>query len=205
MKIEGTNGGCHMKAKHQYQKINIGRNLQKIRRTLGLTQEQVAESLELAPRYISDIERDKTKGSLDTLVKLCNLYHVSPTYVLKDYINTADTRNINDIIVGFSHLEDNEKDIIRELIVYMNAKKKELAAKQKDEENQFSDVDPDQSKENNSVKEDKNTENGNQSKQQSNSNSDVTIERDLRSITLVEVKPKAKKKSNSAKKKNNKN
>ncbi len=205
MKIEGTNGGCHMKAKHQYQKINIGRNLQKIRRTLGLTQEQVAESLELAPRYISDIERDKTKGSLDTLVKLCNLYHVSPTYVLKDYINTADTRNINDIIVGFSHLEDNEKDIIRELIVYMNAKKKELAAKQKDEENQFSDVNPDQSKENNNVKEDKNTENGNQSKQQSNSNSDVTIERDLRSITLVEVKPKAKKKSNSAKKKNNKN
>lgn len=194
-----------MKAKHQYQKINIGRNLQKIRRTLGFTQEQVAESLELAPRYISDIERDKTKGSLDTLVKLCNLYHVSPTYVLKDYINTADTRNINDIIVGFSHLEDNEKDIIRELIIYMNAKKKELAAKQKDEENQFSDVDPDQSKENNNVKEDKNTENGNQSKQQSNSNSDVTIERDLRSITLVEVKPKAKKKSNSAKKKNNKN
>jgi transcriptional regulator with XRE-family HTH domain len=190
-----------MKAKHQYQKINIGKNLQKIRRTLGLTQEQVAESLELAPRYISDIERDKTKGSLDTLVKLCNLYHVSPSYVLKDYINTTDTRNINDIIVGFSHLEDNEKDIIRELIVYMNAKKKELAAKQEKEENQFSDVDPDQSKEKDKAE---NTEDSNQGNHNSNSDPDVTIERDLRSITLVEVKPKAKRKSNSSKKKNNK-
>lgn len=204
MKIKGTNGGCHMKAKHQYQKINIGRNLQKIRRTLGFTQEQVAESLELAPRYISDIERDKTKGSLDTLVKLCNLYHVSPTYVLKDYINTADTRNINDIIIGFSHLEDSEKDIIRELIVYMNAKKKELAAKQKDEENQFSDVDFDQSKEKNTAEDTKNSENGNQNKQQANSNSAITTERDLRSITIVEVKPKNKKKSNSPKKKSSK-
>lgn len=194
MKIKGTNGGCHMKAKHQYQKINIGRNLQKIRRTLGFTQEQVAESLELAPRYISDIERDKTKGSLDTLVKLCNLYHVSPTYVLKDYINTADTRNINDIIVGFSHLEDNEKDIIRELIVYMNAKKKEISTKQENEDNQFSDVDPDPIEEN--------TKNKNQA--ENLSDSDLTIERDLRSITLVEVKPKTKRKTNSSKKKNNK-
>lgn len=183
-----------MKAKHQYQKINIGRNLQKIRRTLGFTQEQVAESLELAPRYISDIERDKTKGSLDTLVKLCNLYHVSPTYVLKDYINTADTRNINDIIVGFSHLEDNEKDIIRELIVYMNAKKKEISTKQENEDNQFSDVDPDPIEEN--------TKNKNQA--ENLSDSDLTIERDLRSITLVEVKPKTKRKTNSSKKKNNK-
>ena len=194
MKIKGTNGGCHMKAKHQYQKINIGRNIQKIRRTLGFTQEQVAESLELAPRYISDIERDKTKGSLDTLVKLCNLYHVSPTYVLKDYINTADTRNINDIIVGFSHLEDNEKDIIRELIVYMNAKKKEISTKQENEDNQFSDVDPDPIEEN--------TKNKNQA--ENLSDSDLTIERDLRSITLVEVKPKTKRKTNSSKKKNNK-
>lgn len=194
MKIKGTNGGCHMKAKHQYQKINIGRNLQKIRRTLGFTQEQVAKSLELAPRYISDIERDKTKGSLDTLVKLCNLYHVSPTYVLKDYINTADTRNINDIIVGFSHLEDNEKDIIRELIVYMNAKKKEISTKQENEDNQFSDVDPDPIEEN--------TKNKNQA--ENLSDSDLTIERDLRSITLVEVKPKTKRKTNSSKKKNNK-
>lgn len=194
MKIKGTNGGCHMKAKHQYQKINIGRNLQKIRRTLGFTQEQVAESLELALRYISDIERDKTKGSLDTLVKLCNLYHVSPTYVLKDYINTADTRNINDIIVGFSHLEDNEKDIIRELIVYMNAKKKEISTKQENEDNQFSDVDPDPIEEN--------TKNKNQA--ENLSDSDLTIERDLRSITLVEVKPKTKRKTNSSKKKNNK-
>lgn len=62
------------------EKIKIGKILKTIRKSLGLTQEQVADKLDLAPRYISDIEQDKTKGSLDTLVKFCNIYNVSPIF-----------------------------------------------------------------------------------------------------------------------------
>ena len=81
-----------MKNNKLHEKIMIGKTVQNIRKSLGLTQEQVAEKLYLAPRYISDIERDKTKGSIDTLVKLCNIYHVTPTYILKDYLNTTRFR-----------------------------------------------------------------------------------------------------------------
>ena len=81
-----------MKSNKLHEKIMIGKTVQNIRKSLGLTQEQVAEKLYLAPRYISDIERDKTKGSIDTLVKLCNIYHVTPTYILKDYLNTTRFR-----------------------------------------------------------------------------------------------------------------
>ena len=81
-----------MKSNKLHEKIMIGKTVQNIRKSLGLTQEQVAEKLYLAPRYISDIERDKTKGSIDTLVKLCNIYHVTPTYILKDYLNTTRLR-----------------------------------------------------------------------------------------------------------------
>ncbi len=99
--------------------ILIGHTLKNIRNSLGLTQEQVAEALNLAPRYISDIERDKTKGSLTTLIKLCNLYHVSPSFVLKDYIDAADFK-VDDAIVGYYNLSDKEKAIIRQLIQFMN-------------------------------------------------------------------------------------
>ena len=61
-----------MKKEKNNIQILIGEGLKDIRTSLGLTQEEVAESLGLAPRYLSDIERNKTKGSLTTLVKLCN-------------------------------------------------------------------------------------------------------------------------------------
>ena len=99
--------------------ILIGNTLKNIRKSLGFTQEEVAESLGLAPRYLSDIERDKTKGSLTTLIRLCNLYKVTPTFILKDYLNTADF-TIDDRLVGFYNLKDNEKAIVLKLIQFMN-------------------------------------------------------------------------------------
>lgn len=89
---------------------------------MGYTQEEVADVLVLAPRYLSDIERNKTKGSLDTLVKLCNFYKVSPSYVLRDYINFPEKISIDESFVGYYNLKPSEKDIIKELIKYFNTK-----------------------------------------------------------------------------------
>ena len=112
-----------MKKEKNTLQILIGKNLKNIRISLGLTQEEVAESLGLAPRYLSDIERNKTKGSLTTLVKLCNIYKVTPTVVLKKYLTISDPQ-IDDSIAGFNNLNENEKDIVRKLVQYMNYNKK---------------------------------------------------------------------------------
>lgn len=103
--------------------ILIGNILKNTRKSLGLTQEEVAGSLGLAPRYISDIERDKTKGSLTTLIKLCNLYNVTPTFILKDYLTTTEFEPDANLI-GFYNLNDNEKTIVKKLIEFMNQNKK---------------------------------------------------------------------------------
>lgn len=102
--------------------ILIGNTLKNIRKSLGLTQEEAAESLGLAPRYLSDIERDKTKGSLTTLIKLCNLYNVTPTFILKDYLSNANFE-LDDGLVGYYNLNDKEKIIIKKLIQFMNQNK----------------------------------------------------------------------------------
>lgn len=111
-----------MKNKKMSEKIMIGKAMKNVRKSLGLTQEQVAERLYLAPRYISDIERDKTKGSIDTLVKLCNIYHVTPTFILKDYLNTTQLE-YDDKLIGFTRLTPKEKEIIIKLIEFMNGQK----------------------------------------------------------------------------------
>ena len=123
------------KSKKQIDRIYIGRILKNTRKSLGMTQETVSEAVELAPRYISDIERDKSKGSIDTLVKLCNLYQVTPTYILQNYLNTTESKSDN-LIQGFSTLSPEEKDFIINLIEFINQEKKKEQKKQKQKQKQ---------------------------------------------------------------------
>lgn len=105
-----------MKLENKKSQIKIGDLLRRTRKSLGYTQEEVAEMLDLASRYISDIERDKTKGSVDTLVKLCNIYHITPTYVLQNYLELKDDYKIAPDIIGFYRLNEHDKKVITELI-----------------------------------------------------------------------------------------
>lgn len=47
--------------------MNIGENVKNMRQKLGLTQEQLAERSELTKGFISQLERDLTSPSIDTL------------------------------------------------------------------------------------------------------------------------------------------
>lgn len=100
--------------------IKIGDILQNTRKSLGFTQEDVAEKLDLGSRYISDLERNKTKGSIDTLVKLCNIYNITPTYILQDYLNISNDYKLDSNIIGFYNLSQHDKEVIIQLIQYMN-------------------------------------------------------------------------------------
>ena len=112
-----------MKKRIDNPKILIGAKLKDVRKSMGLTQEEVAETLGLAPRYISDIERDKTKGSITTLINLCNMYKVSPTFILRDYLSSENIE-FDESLLGFHNLTSNGKAVIKKLITFMNENKK---------------------------------------------------------------------------------
>ena len=118
------------KSKKQFDQIYIGKTLKGIRKSLGMTQETVSEAVELAPRYISDIERDKSKGSIDTLVKLCNVYNVTPTFVLQKYLTTTAEDRTDRFVLSFSSLNPEEKDFIIDLIEFIKQENKKKARKQ---------------------------------------------------------------------------
>lgn len=110
---------------NNHNKILIGEKLKDIRQSLGLTQEQVSEKLGLAPRYLSDIERNKTKGSLNSLIKLCNIYNTSLDYIFADYLNSSctDQMKFDDNLIGYNQLDQKEKELIIHLIQFMNKQK----------------------------------------------------------------------------------
>ena len=61
---------------------SIGSRIKKIREELRLTQEQFAEVFGFNRAFVSAIEKDKSKLSVDNLVKLLLTYKVNMNYVL---------------------------------------------------------------------------------------------------------------------------
>ncbi len=52
--------------------FKLGESIKSKRKSMGLTQEQLAEKIDLSPTHISNIETGKAKLSLPALVLICN-------------------------------------------------------------------------------------------------------------------------------------
>lgn len=64
-------------------KIKIGRSIAEQRRRLGLTQEQLAETLDVTNKTISRWERGINLPDYDQVLKVCELFHVDIEDFLK--------------------------------------------------------------------------------------------------------------------------
>lgn len=60
----------------------VGQRVADCRRKNHITQEQMAEHLDVSTTFISKIERGKTQLSLERLVQICQYLHISPTELL---------------------------------------------------------------------------------------------------------------------------
>jgi transcriptional regulator with XRE-family HTH domain len=60
----------------------IGQRIKKIRKQKRLTQEKLAEALEVSTVYISQVENAKTKLNLEMLVNIANILEIDPGYLL---------------------------------------------------------------------------------------------------------------------------
>ena len=62
----------------------IGKKLRETRISKGLTQEYIAEKADVNTSHISNIENNRVKISLQTLVNVCNTMDVTVDYILGD-------------------------------------------------------------------------------------------------------------------------
>lgn len=91
---------------------HIGKVCQEYRLKNNLTQNQVAELTGLEPRHISQIERGLSKGSIDTLIKLCNAYQITPDVILYDLLDTNIKKSISIYDEDFKKLNKRDKESI---------------------------------------------------------------------------------------------
>ena len=64
--------------------IQIGNKLHSIRKRMGLTQADVAEAAGLADRTYADIERGSVNMRIETILRICNVLHITPDEILTE-------------------------------------------------------------------------------------------------------------------------
>lgn len=101
---------------------HIGKVCQQYRLKNNLTQNQVAELTGLEPRHISQIERGLSKGSIDTLLKLCNAYRITPDVILYDLLDDEVKRFVYIYDEKFKKLSKRDKESILYFIDYFLSK-----------------------------------------------------------------------------------
>lgn len=101
----------------------LGQRIRAARLSAGLSQEQLAEMVDLTSQHISHTEVASTKISLPALVKIANALHTSVDKLLSDSVQDSKTHLMEDVQKVFSGCDPDEIYVMLEAA---NAVKKSI-------------------------------------------------------------------------------
>ena len=93
----------------------IGYRISARRKQLNLTQEQIAEKMDVSIQMISNLERGNKAIKIENLIKLSTILKVSTDYILTGNHTDSDLDNISKKL---SQLSENDLKMIEMLIEY---------------------------------------------------------------------------------------
>ena len=99
--------------------VDMGNRISKLRKELRMTQEQVAEAMNISIQSLSCIELGKKAIRPDNLCNLCNVLKTSSDYVL---MGKKSTEQLEGISKKIANLQDDDYLIIENLIDHLNKK-----------------------------------------------------------------------------------
>lgn len=100
--------------------LEMGKRIMLRRKTLRMTQEELAEKMGVSTQMISNLELGKKAVRPENLAKVCEILHLSADFVLTG----VSTKNVVDEVAEkLSLLTAKELQIVSEIIDYMSNKK----------------------------------------------------------------------------------
>lgn len=106
-------GVCYM------DKLNferIGEKLRTIRLSKNLTQEYIANAVDINTSHISNIENNRVKVSLSTLVQICNALDTTVDYVLSEEYNDSSSAIEQEILHELHACSNETKEQILKIV-----------------------------------------------------------------------------------------
>lgn len=109
-----------MKEEHMDLK-SIGKKIKEQRIRKNISQEKLAELIDVTPSYISNLESGNRIASLHTMLEIVNKLELSFDYLMLDDLTiNSNEMKIDKNLIEFKNIlaEINDKGLIREYIVY---------------------------------------------------------------------------------------
>lgn len=75
----------------------LGKRIREERLRMSLTQEKLAEEVDISTAYLGQIERGERSVTLDKLIPIANRLGVTVDFLLADYISSADDITLDHI------------------------------------------------------------------------------------------------------------
>ena len=95
---------------------NIGKKIKEKRISKGLTQDYIANMADVNTSHISNIENNRVKVSLTTLVQICNALDVTVDYILSDEYMDSDSVLNQTVVTELKKCDRNTKERILKII-----------------------------------------------------------------------------------------
>ena len=97
----------------------IGRRIAQKRRKLLLTQAEVEVKADLSPRYLSNIERGRSIPSIDVLMQIADVLHMTPDEVLLGAENTSQSELQEQLTAGMKRLNVRQQEQVLSFIGWL--------------------------------------------------------------------------------------
>jgi len=92
--------------------VTVGANIKREREKAGYTQDQFSEMLGIGSKSLSSIERGVVGVSLTTLLKICEILHVSANVIL---LERSHKNDLEGILTQLERLSPEQFDIASEM------------------------------------------------------------------------------------------
>lgn len=93
----------------------IGNKLLNIRKKMGLTQAEVAEAAGLSDRTYADIERGTVNMRTETVLRICNVLHITPDEIFTEK-NTSQLARQKELIDRLDLCNPKDKETALQLL-----------------------------------------------------------------------------------------
>ena len=101
---------------------SISKKIKKVRISKGLTQEALAESIEISTDLLRNIENSRNIGSITTLLNLCNALEITPNFLFADLLSDSNDDYDNKLYSMFNKMSSKDKELLKQIIIHIDKK-----------------------------------------------------------------------------------
>lgn len=98
----------------------LGKNIKKIRKEKGYTQDYVAEQINVSTDLLRSIENGRNIGSIITLLNICNFLQVSPNTLFAELLDFKEETLDSSLLNLTNQLSKEGKNILKEIIIHID-------------------------------------------------------------------------------------